>query len=108
MDRKFYWGRPSLFVGAAGLPIGQISFDPIEAKHVDHLESMGRYIDDGIVFPKTDQSISFDVPVTPELRKLFGELTKKRRFPRKFKKAIKALMAKRYGMSMKKIKFSYK
>ena len=66
-----------------------------------------RVVDDGVVFPK-EHSISFDVPATPELLQLFGELTKKRRFPRKFKKAVKALMAKRYGISMKKIKFSYK
>ena len=90
-------------MGVAGLPIGQISFDPIEISHID----TGRYIDDGVVFPKT-HSISFDVPVTPELNKLFGELTKKRRFPRKIKKAIKALIAKRYGIRVKKIKFSTK
>lgn len=108
MGEKLNWGKPLLFVGTLGLPIGNIVLDPLEVNHVDHLESMDRYIDDGVVFPNTDQSISFDVPATPELRKQFGELTKKRRFPRKFKKAIKALVAKRYGMSMKKIKFSYK
>lgn len=108
MGEKLYWGKPSLSVGAVGLPIGQISLDPIEVKRIDHIEPpMGRYIDDGVVFPK-EHSISFDVPATPELLQLFGELTKKRRFPRKFKKAVKALMAKRYGISMKKIKFSYK
>lgn len=107
MGEKLCWGKPSLFVGVVGLPIGQISLDPIEINHVDHLESMDRYIDDGVVFPKT-HSISFDVPVTPELNKLFGELTKKRRFPRKIKKAIKALIAKRYGIRVKKIKFSTK
>ena len=107
MGEKLCWGKPSLFVGAVGLPIGQISLDPIEVNHVDHLESMDRYIDDGVVFPKV-HSISFDVPATTELNKLFGELTKKRRFPRKIKKAIKALIAKRYGIRMKKIKFSMK
>lgn len=103
MGEKLCWGKPSLFVGAVGLPIGQISLDSIEVNHVDRLES----IDNSVVFPK-EHSISFDVPATPELNKLFGELTKKRRFPRKIKKAIKALIAKRYGIRMKKIKFSMK
>ena len=108
MVEKLNWGKPSLFVGTLGLPIGNIVLDPLGVNHVDHLESMDRYIDDGVVFPNTDQSISFDVPVTPELRKLFGELTKKRRYPRKFKKAVKALIAKRYSIRVKKIKFSTK
>ena len=107
MGEKIYWGKPSLSIGAVGLPIGQISLDPIEVNRVDHLEPMGRYIDDGVVFPKT-HSISFDVPATPNLLKLFGVLTKKRRFPRKLKKAVKTILSKRYGIRVKKIKFSMK
>ena len=102
MGENINWGKPSLSFGTTGLPIGQISFDPIEVKHIE--PPLGRYIDDGVVFPK--HSISFDIPATPDLRKLFGELTKKRRYPRKFKKAVKTLIAKKYGISMKKIKFS--
>ena len=88
-------------MGVAGLPIGQISFDPIE---VSHIEPIGRYIDDGVVFPKNPSSISFDIPVTPDLRELFGELTKKRRLPRKLKKAIKVRIAKRFCTKVKNIK----
>lgn len=91
-------------MGAAGLPIGQISFDPIEVNHIDHLESMDRYIDDGVVFPKNPSSISFDIPATPDLCKLFGELTKKSRLPRKLKKAIKVRVAKRFCTKVKNIK----
>jgi len=87
-------------MGAVGIPIGQISFDPIEISHID----IGRYIDDGVVFPKNPSSISFDIPVTPDLRELFGELTKKRRLPRKLKKAIKVRVAKRFRTKVKKIK----
>ena len=108
MGEKLYWGKPSLSVGAVGLPIGQISFDPIEVNHIDYLDPpMGRYIDDGVIFPETP-SISFDIPATPELLSIFGELTKKpkkRRLPRKLKKAVKVLIANRYGISVKKIKF---
>lgn len=107
IGEKLYWGKPSLSVGSVGLPIGQIPLDPIEVIHVDRLESMDRYIDDSVVFPEV-YSISFDVPVIPELNKLFGELTKKRRFPRKIKKAIKVIIAKRYGIRVKEIKFSTK
>lgn len=89
-------------MGAAGLPIGQISFDPIEVNHIE--SSIGRYIDDGVVFPKNPSSISFDIPVTPDLRELFGELTKKSRLPRKLKKAIKVRVAKRFCTKVKKIK----
>lgn len=104
MGEKLYWGKPSLSVGAVGLPIGQISLDPIEVKRIDHIEPpMGRYIDDGVVFPK-EHSISFDVPATPELLQLFGELTKKSRLPRKLKKAIKVRVAKRFCTKVKKIK----
>ena len=101
MDEKIYWGKPSVLMGVAGLPIDQISFDPIE---VSHIEPIGRYIDDGVVFPKNPSSISFDIPVTPDLRELFGELTKKRRLPRKLKKAIKVRIAKRFCTKVKNIK----
>ena len=105
MGEKLYWGKPSLSLGSVGLPIGQISLDPIEVKQMDCLEPIGRYIDDGVVFPKDPlPSISFDIPVTPDLRKWFGELTKKPRLPRKLKKAIKYRVSKRYGIRMKKIK----
>lgn len=89
-------------MGVAGIPIGQISFDPIEISHIDI--DTGRYIDDGVVFPKNPSSISFNIPVTPDLRELFGELTKKRRLPRKLKKAIKVRVAKRFRTKVKKIK----
>lgn len=59
---------------------------------------------DGVVFPKNPSSISFDIPVTPDLRELFGELTKKRRLPRKLKKAIKVRVAKRFRTKVKEIK----
>ena len=84
----------------AGIPIGQTSFDPIEISHID----TGRHIDDDVVFPKNPSSISFDIPVTPDLCKLFGELTKKSRLPRKLKKAIKVRVAKRFCTKVKKIK----
>lgn len=100
MGEKICWGKPSLSMGVAGLPIGQISFDPIEVSHLD----TGRYIDDGVVFPKNPISISFDIPATPDLCKLFGELTKKSRLPRKLKKAIKVRVAKRFCTKVKKIK----
>ena len=100
MGEEVYWGKPSVLMGVAGIPIGQISFDPIEISHID----AGRYIDDGVVFPKNQSSISFDIPVTPDLRELFGELTKKRRLPRKLKKAIKVRVAKRFYTKVKKIK----
>jgi len=87
-------------MGVAGIPIGQTSFDPIEISHID----TGENIDDGVVFPENPSSISFDIPVTPDLRKLFGELTKKRRLPRKLKKAIKVRVAKRFCTKVKKIK----
>lgn len=87
-------------MGVVGIPIGQTSFERIEISHID----TGRYIDDGVVFPKNPSSISFDIPVTPDLRELFGKLTKKRRLPRKLKKAIKVRVAKRFCTKVKKIK----
>ena len=87
-------------MGVAGIPIGQTSFDQIEISHID----TGENIDDGVVFPENPISISFDIPVTPDLRELFGELTKKSRLPRKLKKAIKVRVAKRFCTKVKNIK----
>ena len=89
-DEKLYWGKPSASFAEVGLPSGKIS---LEATNDD-------------VLPKEPYGISYDIPDGPDVRKLFGELTKKRRFSRKFKKTVKKIAAKRFGLSAKRIKFS--
>lgn len=91
-DEKLCWGKPSISFAEVGLLSGEIS---LEATNDD-------------VLPQEPYDISFDIPATSDVRKLFVDLTKKRRFSRKFKKTVKKIAAKRFGLSAKRIKFSWK
>lgn len=100
MSEKLSWGKP--------LNIRNVSIGPpidITSLNVD-----ARYIDDGIAFKKEPDefSISFRIPKTAIKIKEIKALVRWPRIPRKLKKAVKRIMAKKSGKRMKKIKFSKK
>lgn len=91
------WGKPNITL------FGQ----PIDANvtmlHVDENDIK----DDGMIFRIPDETpiISFDVKLDDTVYKTMRKLFKYR-MPRKFKKKVKTLIAKRFGIKANKIRFN--
>lgn len=95
---KLYWGQPTLKIGGTTVDPNVQQFTPLIVEEND-------IKDEGHIIWSEPKEYSLEFTIKQDVftsnRKLF-----KYRMPRKFKKRVKTLLAKRMGISTKRLRFN--